>query len=72
MEDTAKFFAFWIQLFDAIEKHWPKEKKGKAANEAPSGTKSFMRGRSIESSFRTKIARNGLDIHTIYFQYMPK
>lgn len=33
MEDSSKFFAFWVQFFDALDKHWPKEvkKKGGAA-----------------------------------------
>lgn len=40
MEDTSKFFTFWIQYFDALDKHWPKEKKVKAvANNLSSSRK---------------------------------
>ena len=29
MQDSSKFFTFWVTYFDAIDKHWPKEKKNK-------------------------------------------
>jgi hypothetical protein len=32
MEDTSKFFEFWITFFDGLDKYWPKEKRGKAAS----------------------------------------
>jgi hypothetical protein len=41
MQDTTKFFIFWIQFFDSIEKHWPKEKKGKSSG--PSGSKMYQK-----------------------------
>ena len=31
MEDTTKYFTFWTQFFDALDKHWPKEKKTKTS-----------------------------------------
>lgn len=35
MEDTTKFFSFWIQYFDGIDKHWPKESKNKKKSSSP-------------------------------------
>ena len=30
MQDSSKFFSFWITFFDAIDKHWAKERKNKS------------------------------------------
>ncbi len=37
MEDTTKFFTFFTQFFEALDKNWPKEKKTKTHAPGPGG-----------------------------------